>query len=124
VVMLGGPARLRPRAVVVGPDDLVHEAIAPEQRVEGDLDVVHLATVEVHEERRVRGHAGKRGLDAWHQEPEVIVESVGVGGALDRTLRVASTAETDPRPERVLLDRDALASLAPARVERRVDVDE
>ena len=32
--MLGRPAALRPRAVVVGPDDLVEEALAPEELVE------------------------------------------------------------------------------------------
>jgi hypothetical protein len=38
-------------AVVVGPDDLVEEALAAEQRVERDLRVVGLAEVEVQVER-------------------------------------------------------------------------
>ena len=42
-----------PRAVVVGPDDLVEEALAAEQRVEHDLGVVRLAVVEVQVERAV-----------------------------------------------------------------------
>src|ERR1043165_982275 len=50
VVVLRRPALLRARAVVVGPDDLVHERRATEDLVEEHLAVVHLAVVDVEEE--------------------------------------------------------------------------
>jgi hypothetical protein len=50
-VVLGGPALLRARAVVVGPADLVEEVLAAEDLVEKELAVVSLAIVDVEVER-------------------------------------------------------------------------
>jgi hypothetical protein len=50
-VVLRRPAAAGLRAVVVRPHDLVEERPAPEERVEHDLRVVHLAVVEVQVER-------------------------------------------------------------------------
>ena len=52
-VVLRGPAPLRAGTVVVGPDELVQEAFAPEDLVEEHLAVVRLARVEVEIERAV-----------------------------------------------------------------------
>ena len=62
-VVLGRPALARLRAVVVRPDELVEEAVAPEQRVQQHLGVVRLAVVEVQVERAVVGEQPPR-LDA------------------------------------------------------------
>ena len=56
-VVLRRPAPLRARAVVVGPDDLVQEALAAEDLVEQHLAVVHLAVVDVEVERAVAAPA-------------------------------------------------------------------
>ena len=45
--MLGGPAAGGFAAEVVGPDQLVEEAVPPEQCVERDLGVVRFAVVQV-----------------------------------------------------------------------------
>ena len=72
--MLGGPAAVRAGAVVVGPDDLVEEALAPEDGVEQDLAVVDLAVVDVEVERAVGGEDAVRLDEARLEEGEVVVE--------------------------------------------------
>ena len=52
-VVLRRPSALRARAVVVGPDDLVQEALAAEDPVEQELAVVSLAVVDVEVEGAV-----------------------------------------------------------------------
>ena len=47
VVVLGRPAVFGPAAVIVGPDDLVQEALAPEDGIQQDLAVMHFAVVDV-----------------------------------------------------------------------------
>ena len=80
-VVLRRPPPLRARAVVVGPDDLVQEAVAPEDLVEEHLAVVRLAVVEVEVERAVVARAGAGLAQPRLEEAEVVVEGVGVGEA-------------------------------------------
>ena len=78
-VVLGRPAALGAAAEVVGPDDLVEEAVAAEDLVERDLDVVGLALVEVDVERPVVGEQLAHARQARDQERLVVGEGVGVG---------------------------------------------
>ena len=78
--MLGRPARLRAGAVVVGPDDLVEEALAPEDLVEQQLAVVRLAVVDVEVERALAREQPVRFDEPRREEGEVVVEVVAVGG--------------------------------------------
>ncbi len=45
--MFGRPAVFRAAAVVVRPDDLVKEALAPEDGIQQNLAVMHFAVVDV-----------------------------------------------------------------------------
>ena len=73
VVVLGAPAALRARPVVVRPDDLVHERRTPEYAVEHDLAVVHLSEVDMEKERARRLQHPVRLL---HPRPEKTHEVV------------------------------------------------
>jgi hypothetical protein len=76
VVVLGGPAPFGASAVVVRPDDLVHEPVPTEDLVEENLAVVDLAVVEVHEERSARLQHPP-GLDqARLEEARQVVEAI------------------------------------------------
>ena len=61
--MLARPAGAGAAAVVVGPDDLVHESFAAEEAIQHNLDVVHLAVVEVDHERAIGREAAEGGVD-------------------------------------------------------------
>src|SRR5262249_19846210 len=86
-----GPAVLRSATVVVGPNDLVHEAVSPEDAVEGHLDVVDLPVVEVDEQLARLGKTPKGRFDAGHQEALEVLERVVVGAAV-YLLDVVATA--------------------------------
>ena len=77
--MLGGPPALGAAAEVVGPDDLVEEALAPEDGVEQDLAVVGLAVVDVEEEGAVGGEDAAQFEQAGFEEGEEVVEEVVEG---------------------------------------------
>src|SRR5690606_16679246 len=109
---------------VVSPDDLVHEALATEEPIEGDLHVVDLAVVEVDEERAVVGQAAERGFDPRQQPSHVVVELVGVAHRRERLDRVGPTAEAAARSLRVGAHPHSRACLATPRAERRIDVDQ
>ena len=126
VVVLRGPAVLGAGAVVVGPDDLVQEALAAEDRVEHDLGVVHLTVVQVQVEGAVVGEQPP-GLDeARFQEGPVVAERVVVlvQRALDRV--VGAALEPDPVAVAAGVEHHLgfLALLDPAGVEGRVHVNE
>ena len=77
--MLGRPFLVGAAAVIVGPDDLVEEAVAAEDAVEEHLAVVDFAVVDVEVERAAGGEQAV-GLDqARLEEGEEIVEEIGVG---------------------------------------------
>ena len=100
-VVLGGPARARLGAVVVGPDELVEEALAAEQLVEQQLAVVRLAVVDVEVQRAVGREQPADLCEARREEAEVVVERVAVGGLLEQARRVAAAAEARPVAVRV-----------------------
>ena len=123
--MLGRPAPRGARAVVVGPDDLVEEALASEDLVEQQLAVVRLAVVDVEVERALARQQPVRVLEARREEREVVVEAVAVGGAR-RAARCGSAGPESrvrsPSSSRTV--RSVLRDLRPAGVERRIDVDQ
>ena len=82
-VVLGGPAAFGAAAVVVGPDDLVEEAGAPEDAVQQHLAVVRLAVVDVEVEGAVGGEDAVSLDEARGEEGEVVVEGVVEGARGD-----------------------------------------
>src|SRR5262252_2592454 len=122
--MLGWPASCRPAAVVVGPDDLVEEALAPEDAVEEDLAVVHLAIVDVEVERAVGGESAIGLAEARLQEGEIVVEAVGIGARAHLHRVVAVSLEADAIAEGAAHGLDTGVGLGAAGIERRIDIDE
>ena len=84
--MLGGPPARGAPAVVVGPDDLVEEAVAPEDAVEQHLAVVHLAVVDVEVEGAVGGEDAVGLAQPRLEEGEVVVEGIVEGARGDVVL--------------------------------------
>ncbi len=123
-VVLGGPAPARAAAEVVGPDDLVQEAVAPEDLVEQQLAVVRLAVVDVEVEGALLPEQAVGLLEARREEVEVVLEAVAVARALEQLGAVAAPAEADARGGRVSDGAQRAPLLAPAGVERGVDVDQ
>ena len=115
---------LAPRAVVVGPDDLVHEAVLPEDFVEHHLAVVHLAVVDVEEEAALGSQQPQRLPEPRAHERQIVVEGIVEGatpqpfGAVSVALVAGSVAGLVPhraQPE---------PPLGASGVEGRVDVNE
>ena len=121
-VVLGRPAVARLAAVVVGPDQLVEEAVAAEQLVQQQLAVVRLAVVDVEVQRPLGGEQAADLAQARLEEGEVVVERVAVGGLLQEPGRVAAAAEAGAVAGGVGRGGERPARLRPARVERRVEV--
>ena len=101
------------------------EPMPTHEFIERHLDVVHLAVVQVDEQRPVVLEAPQGSLDPGHEELLEIVEVVVVRAALDLFYIVAPPAE----PPTVALPvgcryEDAVALLDLPGVEGRVDVDE
>ena len=122
--MLRGPAPLRLGAVVVGPDDLVQEALAAEELVEQKLRVVRLAVVEVKVERAARGEQSAQLANPGLEEAQVVVERVRVRGLAEEPAGVAAALEADAVAGLVGNDLERAPRDRPARVEGRVRVDE
>ena len=122
--MLRRPAAPRPCAVVIGPDDLVQEALATEELVEQQLAVVRLARVGVEVEGAGLGKDAADLAEAWLEEPEVVVERVSVGRLAEERRPVAPSAEARAVALGVGLDRDRAPRLGAAGVEGWVGVDE
>ena len=123
-VVLGRPAALGAGAVVVGPDDLVEEAVAAEDLVEQQLAVMGLAVVDVEVERALGAQQPVGLLEPGRQEREVVLEPVAVAGAVQQRRAVAPALEAGALARRVAerLQRPTLLELAG--VEGRVDVDQ
>ena len=113
--MLGRPAPPGARAVVVGPDDLVEEALAPEDLVEQQLAVVGLAVVDVEVERALAREQPVGLLQARREEAEVVLERVAVGGLGEQPRGVAPALKAGPV---ALLVADGLERLARLRAAR------
>src|SRR5204862_6042265 len=94
-VVLGRPATTAAGAVVVGPDQLVQEALAAEDLVQQQLDVVRLAIVEVDVERAAVVQQAAGLAQPRLEEAQVVVEVVPVGGALPQLAAVPPAAEPD-----------------------------
>jgi len=92
-VVLGRPAPARLGTVVVGPYDLVEEAVAAEEAVEVDLDVMALARVEMDVERPVIGEQPAGVAQARRQEADVVLEGVLVGQRADLLRAIAAPRE-------------------------------
>ena len=122
--MLLRPAALRLGAVVVGPDQLVEEALPPEQLIKQELYVMGLAVVEVQVERARGVQDPPQFLQPRREEPEVVVEVVLVGGLGEQLGGVAAPAEAGRGRRRRRADGGEVAArLRAAGVERRVGVD-
>ncbi len=122
--MLGGPSPLGPGAVVVGPDDLVEEALAAEDLIEQELAVVRLAIVDVEVEAAVLAQQAVRLEQPWLEEGQVVVEAIAVAGLREERRFVAATLKARALPLPVLHRLERAAGLQLAGVERRVDVDQ
>jgi len=124
--VLSRPAALGARPVVVGPDDLVEKAVAAEHLVERKLAVVRLAVVDVQVEGATACEQATRVLEPGHQEGQVVVEMVRVGGLGQHARAVAPPPEAGAVASAPLFrrGRERAPSLAPARVEGGIDVDE
>ena len=96
--MLRRPLALAPRAVVVGPDDLVQEAVAAEQPVEEDLGVVDLAGVEVQVEGPVGSERAPRRFDPRSEEAEIVFVTIRVRETPELLGSVPLTLEPDAIP--------------------------
>ncbi len=122
--MLGRPAALRAGPVVVGPDDLVLEAVASEDRVQGHLGVVDLAAVQVHEEAAGGLEHPPGLLQARDQEAQVVLEAILVGAPTQHGGPVSPALEADPVAIRILLGAQAGSGLGSTGIEGRVQVDQ
>ena len=120
--MLGRPFGFGLSAIVISPDDLVDETLAPEDPVQPDLAIMHLAVVDVEIQAA-----------AWFQQPVslfqaraykflVIIKGIGVlfGAQLNRLVSIP--LETLPIAVLIADGLDLGASLDFAGIKRRVDV--
>ncbi len=76
--MLGRPAVFRPAAVVIRPDDLVQEALPPEDGIQQDFAVMHLAVVNVEIQAARWFEQTVRLAEARFEEGQVIVKDIGI----------------------------------------------
>ncbi len=122
--MLGRPPALGARAVVVGPHDLVQEALPAEDLVEEHLHVVGFARVDVDVQRPILREHPPRLAEPRLEKTEVVVEAVGVGAAARRPAPVPPPAEPGAVTVGIGLDREREPALLLPGVERRIDVDQ
>jgi hypothetical protein len=78
--VFGRPAAAGAGAVVVGPDDLVEEALAAEELVEEELHVVRLPIVDVKVERPALREHPSHFTEPRLEKAQVVVELVAVRG--------------------------------------------
>ena len=122
--MLRRPLLLRPRPVIVRPDDFVEEDVSPEALVKQHLTVVHLAVIDV-EVHAAIGAEHPVGLShPWLDEPQKVIEEIAVSHRSYLHRLVTLTRKAHPVPVLGLLCADLRACLCVPRIERRVDVDE
>ena len=122
-VVLCRPAALRAATVVIGPDDLVQERLAPEDLIEQQLAVVRLPVVDVEVERSLEREQPARVRQARLQELQIVLEVVAVARLRKQPGAVAPPLKAGPRPLAVTNGAQRPACLGPAGVERRIDVD-
>ena len=124
VVMLGRPAVFGPSAVIVCPDDLVQEALPPEDGIQQDFAVMHFAVVDM-EIQAAGGFEQAVSLsEARFEEGQVIVIDIGVAFGTDLDGFIAPPAEAGTVTVGVAFGADLGARLGFAGVEGRIDVDQ
>jgi hypothetical protein len=114
----------RPAAVVVGPDDLVEEALTTEELVQEHLRVVGLAVVEMEVERPRRRQHPPELAKARLEKAEIVVERVLVRRVAERGRGVAPPAEADAVAVVVRRGRERQPPLPASGVEGGIGVDE
>ena len=124
VVVLGRPAGLGAAAVVVGPDDLVDEGVAAENLVQHHLAIVDFPVIDVEEKAAVVIQHAVCLLHAGAEEPDVVVEDVGVFAGPDDLGAVAAPLEPSAVAVGIRRHLDAGAGLRLAGVEWGIDVDQ
>ena len=120
--MLGRPAAPGARAVVVGPDDLVEEALAAEDLVEQQLAVVRLAVVDVEVQRALAREQPVGLLQARRRGTRGSPRSCRGSWTATAARAVAPTPKPVRSPSLSRTARKRPARLHLAGVERRVDV--
>ncbi len=96
--MLGGPAFLGPRAVIISPDDLVLERFSPEDQIEEHFAVMHLAIVDVEEQAAVVLQHTMRFPQPRLNESQIVIEDVAVLPRAELHRPVAHTLEPSSVP--------------------------
>ena len=125
--MLRRPTLCGPRAVVIGPDNLILKAFPSKNLVKHHLAIVNFTAIYVEEQATGGSQNPPSLLHSGTQKSEEVLKLVVVRSAL--ILRqplspVASSAETRAISCSILYRSDTAALLSPARVERRVYVDQ
>jgi hypothetical protein len=121
---LAGQRSSGPAPVVVGPDDLVEEGLAPEDPVQQDLAVVDLAVVDVEIQGAVVGQQPVRLSQARPEPAGVVVKAVGIGAAGAAAGLVGAAPEAGAVAVRRLARCHPRQGLLPAGVEGWVEVDQ
>src|SRR5581483_12033569 len=96
IVVLWRPFRLRARAVVIGPNDFVQEAVAPEDRVQKYLAVVHLSVIDVEVQGARSLEDSLKFSEPRLQKIEVIIIDVQVSGLPNPDRSVTLALEAGP----------------------------
>ena len=122
-VVLGRPLVLRLGTVVVGPDDLVEEALPPEECVEQHLRVVRLPVIQVQIQRAVRREQPPGFGEPRFEKRPVVVERVVVAHQVTADALVLLTFESLHRAGRRTHARGGLAGLDAPSIEGRIEVD-
>jgi len=91
--VLRRPAPARAGSVVVCPDDLIQEALPPEDLIEQQAAVVGLAVVDVEVDRSLALQQAMSLLQAGCEKGEIVLEGVPVGGLIEQGRAVAATLE-------------------------------
>src|SRR5205085_9509344 len=120
-VVLSGPAPFRPRAVVVGPHDLVQEAVAPEDFVQRDLDVVRLPGIEMDVQRSALREQLARLAQEGLEPADVVIEGVDERRLAHLLRAVAAALEAGAVAVLVRDGAKRAAALFATGVEGRVD---
>lgn len=122
VIVLGGPFLFGARAVIVGPNDLVQEALTPEDLVKQHLAVVHFAVIDVKVEAAV-GFEHPPGLNETRlDERDKIVEEVAVSLRTQLHRLIACPGKTCAVAGLAAFGANLGALLHMTGVERRIDI--
>ena len=79
IIVLGGPLRFCARAIIVGPDDLIKEALPSEDLIEQHLAVMHFAVIDVKVQAAVGLEQAISLAQARFDKGNKVIENVAVG---------------------------------------------